>query len=53
LKELNQVDSDLISYVGKPVHIFQLSVEEMVNMAAIAVRCSEKKKKIALQSIAE
>jgi malate dehydrogenase (oxaloacetate-decarboxylating)(NADP+) len=39
------VDSDLIMLVGKPVHIFQLSVEEMVNMAAIAVIDAQKKKK--------
>ena len=41
LKELNQVDSigPIMLGMGKPVHIFQLgaSVEEMVNMAAIAV----------------
>jgi malate dehydrogenase (oxaloacetate-decarboxylating)(NADP+) len=41
LKELNKVDSigPIMIGMGKPVHIFQLgaSVEEMVNMAAIAV----------------
>ncbi|WP_310560757.1 NADP-dependent malic enzyme [Flavobacterium sp.] len=41
LKELNQVDSigPIMLGMGKPVHIFQLgaSVEEMVNMAAVAV----------------
>ena len=41
LKELNKVDSigPIMLGMGKPVHIFQLgaSVEEMVNMAAIAV----------------
>jgi malate dehydrogenase (oxaloacetate-decarboxylating)(NADP+) len=51
LKELNKVDSigPIMLGMGKPVHIFQLgaSVEEMVNMAAIAVidaQESEKKK---------
>jgi malate dehydrogenase (oxaloacetate-decarboxylating)(NADP+) len=41
LKELNKVDSigPIMLGMGKPVHIFQLgaSVEEMVNMTAIAV----------------
>jgi malate dehydrogenase (oxaloacetate-decarboxylating)(NADP+) len=41
LKELNKVDSigPIMLGMGKPVHIFQLgaSVEEMINMAAIAV----------------
>jgi malate dehydrogenase (oxaloacetate-decarboxylating)(NADP+) len=41
LKELNEVDSigPIMLGMGKPVHIFQLgaSVEEMINMAAIAV----------------
>jgi malate dehydrogenase (oxaloacetate-decarboxylating)(NADP+) len=41
LKELNKIDSigPIMLGMGKPVHIFQLgaSVEEMVNMAAIAV----------------
>jgi malate dehydrogenase (oxaloacetate-decarboxylating)(NADP+) len=41
LKELNKVDSigPIMLGMGKPVHIFQLgaSVEEMVNMATIAV----------------
>jgi malate dehydrogenase (oxaloacetate-decarboxylating)(NADP+) len=41
LKELNKVDSigPIMLGMGKPVHIFQLgaNVEEMVNMAAIAV----------------
>jgi malate dehydrogenase (oxaloacetate-decarboxylating)(NADP+) len=51
LKELNKVDSigPIMLGMGKPVHIFQLgaSVEEMVNMAAIAVidaQENEKKK---------
>ena len=51
LKELNKVDSigPIMLGMGKPVHIFQLgaSVEEMVNMAAIAViDAQEKDKKI-------
>lgn len=51
LKELNKVDSigPIMLGMGKPVHIFQLgaSVEEMVNMAAIAViDAQEKGKKI-------
>lgn len=41
LKELNKIDSigPIMLGMGKPVHLFQLgaSVEEMVNMAAIAV----------------
>ncbi len=51
LKELNKVDSigPIMLGMGKPVHIFQLgaSVEEMVNMAAIAViDAQENEKKI-------
>ena len=51
LKELNKVDSigPIMLGLGKPVHIFQLgaSVEEMVNMATIAViDAQEKEKKI-------
>ena len=52
LKELNKVDSigPIMLGMGKPVHIFQLgaSVEEMVNMAAIAVIDAQelKKKKV-------
>jgi malate dehydrogenase (oxaloacetate-decarboxylating)(NADP+) len=49
LKELNQVDSigPIMLGMGKPVHIFQLgaSVEEMVNMAAIAVIDAQEKQK--------
>ena len=49
LKELNKVDSigPIILGLGKPVHIFQLgaSVEEMVNMAAIAVIDAQEKEK--------
>jgi malate dehydrogenase (oxaloacetate-decarboxylating)(NADP+) len=49
LKELNKVDSigPIMLGMGKPVHIFQLgaSVEEMVNMAAIAVIDSQEKQK--------
>lgn len=49
LKELNKVDSigPIILGLGKPVHIFQLgaSVEEMVNMAAIAVIDAQVKEK--------
>ena len=48
LKELNKVDSigPIMLGMGKPVHIFQLgaSVEEMVNMAAIAVIDAQVKK---------
>jgi malate dehydrogenase (oxaloacetate-decarboxylating)(NADP+) len=47
LKELNKVDSigPIMLGMGKPVHIFQLgaSVEEMVNMAAIAVIDAQEK----------
>lgn len=47
LKELNKVDSigPIMLGMGKPVHIFQLgaSVEEMVNMAAIAVIDADRK----------
>ena len=50
LKELNKVDSigPIMLGMGKPVHIFQLgaSVEEMVNMAAIAVIDAQGKEKI-------
>ena len=51
LKELYKVDSigPLMLGMDKPVHIFQLgaSVEEMVNMAAIAViDAQEKEKKV-------
>ena len=49
LKELNQVDSigPIMLGMGKPVHIFQLgaSVEEMVNMATIAVIDAQEKQK--------
>ena len=49
LKELNKVDSigPIILGMGKPVHIFQLgaSVEEMVNMAVIAVIDAQEKEK--------
>jgi malate dehydrogenase (oxaloacetate-decarboxylating)(NADP+) len=49
LKELNKVDSigPIMLGMGKPVHIFQLgaSVEEMVNMAAIAVIDAQVKEK--------
>jgi malate dehydrogenase (oxaloacetate-decarboxylating)(NADP+) len=47
LKELNKIDSigPIMLGMGKPVHIFQLgaSVEEMVNMAAIAVIDAQEK----------
>ena len=51
LKELNKVDSigPIVMGLNKPVHIFQLgaSVEEMVNMAAVAVvDAQEKERKI-------
>jgi malate dehydrogenase (oxaloacetate-decarboxylating)(NADP+) len=54
LKELNNVESigPVMLGLGKPVHIFQLgaSVEEMVNMAAIAViDAQEKQKKISIR----
>ncbi|WP_310380499.1 NADP-dependent malic enzyme [Flavobacterium sp.] len=49
LKELNKVDSigPIMLGMGKPVHLFQLgaSVEEMVNMAAIAVIDAQEKEK--------
>jgi len=49
LKELYQVDSigPIIMGMDKPVHIFQLgaSVEEMVNMAAVAVVDAQEKEK--------
>ena len=49
LKELNKVDSigPIMLGMGKPVHIFQLgaSVEEMVNMATIAVIDAQEKQK--------
>ncbi|MFI0490018.1 NADP-dependent malic enzyme [Flavobacterium sp.] len=49
LKELDKVDSigPIMLGMGKPVHIFQLgaSVEEMVNMAAIAVIDAQGKEK--------
>jgi len=49
LKELNKVDSigPIMLGMAKPVHIFQLgaSVEEMVNMAAIAVIDAQEKEK--------
>jgi malate dehydrogenase (oxaloacetate-decarboxylating)(NADP+) len=47
LKELYKVNSigPIMMGMGKPVHIFQLgaSVEEMVNMAAIAVIDAQEK----------
>ena len=49
LKELYKVDSigPIMMGMGKPVHIFQLgaSVEEMVNMAAVAVVDAQEKSK--------
>jgi malate dehydrogenase (oxaloacetate-decarboxylating)(NADP+) len=47
LKELNKVDSlDQLCWDGKPVHIpLGASVEEMVNMAAIAVIDAQEKQK--------
>lgn len=49
LKELDKVDSigPIMLGMGKPVHIFQLgaSVEEMVNMAVIAVIDAQEKEK--------
>lgn len=49
LKELNKVDSigPIMLGMNKPVHIFQLgaSVEEMVNMAAVAVVDAQEKEK--------
>ena len=54
LKELNQNESigPVILGLDKPVHIFQLgaSVEEMVNMAAIAVVDAQEKAKKKLQN---
>jgi len=54
LKELNQVDSigPIILGMNKPVHIFQLgaSVEEMVNMAAIAVIDAQENEKKKIKS---
>jgi malate dehydrogenase (oxaloacetate-decarboxylating)(NADP+) len=53
LKELNKVDSigPIMLGMGKPVHIFQLgaSVEEMVNMAAIAVIDAQEKENIIIK----
>ncbi len=50
LKELNKVESigPIMLGMGKPVHILQLgaSVEEMVNMAAIAVIDAQEKEKL-------
>ena len=47
LKEIDKVDSigPIMMGMGKPVHIFQLgaSVEEMVNMATIAVLDAQEK----------
>ncbi|MBA4317159.1 MAG: NADP-dependent malic enzyme, partial [Flavobacterium sp.] len=55
LKELNKVDSigPIMLGMGKPVHIFQLgaSVEEMVNMAAIAVIDAQEKEKKKAQKV--
>lgn len=49
LKELNNVESigPIMLGMGKPVHVFQLGarVEEMVNMAAIAVIDAQEKEK--------
>lgn len=49
LKELNQIDSvgPIMLGMDKPVHIFQLgaSVEEMVNMVAVAVVDAQEKEK--------
>jgi malate dehydrogenase (oxaloacetate-decarboxylating)(NADP+) len=49
LKELYKVDSigPIMMGMDKPVHIFQLgaSVEEMVNMAAVAVVDAQEKEK--------
>jgi malate dehydrogenase (oxaloacetate-decarboxylating)(NADP+) len=54
MKELNKVDSigPIMLGMGKPVHIFQLgaSVEEMVNMAAIAVIDAQEKEKKKINS---
>jgi malate dehydrogenase (oxaloacetate-decarboxylating)(NADP+) len=56
LKELNKVDSigPIMLGLSKPVHIFQLgaSVEEMVNMTAIAaIDAQEKQKKSSYGSV--
>jgi malate dehydrogenase (oxaloacetate-decarboxylating)(NADP+) len=49
LKEMYQVDSvgPIMLGMDKPVHIFQLgaSVDEMVNMAAVAVIDAQEKEK--------
>ena len=49
IKELNDVDSigPIMMGMRKPVHILQLgaSVEEMVNMAAVAVVDAQEKEK--------
>ena len=49
LKELYKVESvgPIMLGMGKPVHIFQLgaSVEEMVNMSAIAIIDAQEKQK--------
>ena len=49
LKELNKAESigPIILGLDKPVHVFQLgaSVEEMVNMAAVAVVDAQEKGK--------
>jgi malate dehydrogenase (oxaloacetate-decarboxylating)(NADP+) len=49
LKELDKVESigPIMLGMGKPVHIFQLgaSVEEMVNMSAIAIIDAQEKQK--------
>jgi malate dehydrogenase (oxaloacetate-decarboxylating)(NADP+) len=54
MKELNKVDSigPIMLGMSKPVHIFQLgaSVEEMVNMAAIAVIDAQEKEKRKINS---
>lgn len=51
LKELNKADSigPILMGMKRPVHIFQLgaSVEEMVNMAAVAVIDAQEKEKLA------
>lgn len=55
LKELNKVDSigPIMLGMGKPVHIFQLgaNVEEMVNMAAIAVIDAQEMEKRKLKEV--
>jgi len=49
LKELDKVESigPIMLGMGQPVHIFQLgaSVEEMVNMSAIAIIDAQEKQK--------